>query len=296
MTPAWLSGPAPPASTGARVGRGWIYSIARNLALNAVRDGAREVEMDDDTAAALDARASLEAWHDAADAFAWRDSAGRIGPCLEQLEPVRRNRILHAPRGRPVPRRDRPAAGGAAGHREGLDPSAVWPPAGVHRMSTTSPATCPRHPRAGRRIRAGHRSAPAGGRSRRGSPMICSCRPPSWPGKTGCRPHRPGRAGGAVAAAVGAHRAQPRRAGHAGLQPSVGRHRAGPGGAGTAWPCGVASPPAALRSPRCWRRCWSAASPSRPAEARFMVVLVAPTTRRRAGWCRPARPAPARWS
>ena len=30
------------------------------------------------------------------DAFGWRDSAGRIGPCLEQLEPVRRNCVLHA--------------------------------------------------------------------------------------------------------------------------------------------------------------------------------------------------------
>ena len=48
------------------------------------------------SAAALDARASLEAWHDMADAFAWQDSAGRLGPCLEQLEPVRRNCILHA--------------------------------------------------------------------------------------------------------------------------------------------------------------------------------------------------------
>ena len=76
--------------------RGWIYSVARNLALNAVRDGARELAVDDDTAAALDARASLEAWHDMADAFAWQDSAGRLGPCLEQLEPVRRNCILHA--------------------------------------------------------------------------------------------------------------------------------------------------------------------------------------------------------
>lgn len=76
--------------------RGWIYSVARHLALNAVRDLAREVEVDDDTAAALDARASLEAWHDMADAFAWQDSAGRLGPCLEQLEPVRRNCILHA--------------------------------------------------------------------------------------------------------------------------------------------------------------------------------------------------------
>ena len=52
--------------------------------------------MDDDTAAALDARASLEAWHDMADAFAWQDSVGRLGPCLEQLEPMRRNCILHA--------------------------------------------------------------------------------------------------------------------------------------------------------------------------------------------------------
>jgi len=76
--------------------RGWIYSVARNLALNAVRDGHREVAVDDETAAALDARASLEAWHDMADAFAWQDSAGRIKPCLEQLEPVRRNCILHA--------------------------------------------------------------------------------------------------------------------------------------------------------------------------------------------------------
>ena len=76
--------------------RGWIYSVARHLALNAVRDLAREVDVDDDTAAALDARASLEAWHDMAEAFAWQDSVGRLGPCLEQLEPMRRNCILHA--------------------------------------------------------------------------------------------------------------------------------------------------------------------------------------------------------
>ena len=76
--------------------RGWIYSVARNLALNAVRDGRREVAVDDETVAALDARASLEAWHDMADAFAWQAGAGRIEHCLEQLEPVRRNCILHA--------------------------------------------------------------------------------------------------------------------------------------------------------------------------------------------------------
>ena len=76
--------------------RGWIYSVARHLALNAVRDGQREVAVDEDTAATLDARAALEAWHDMADAFAWQASAGRIAHCLEQLEPVRRNCVLHA--------------------------------------------------------------------------------------------------------------------------------------------------------------------------------------------------------
>ena len=39
---------------------------------------------------------SLAAWRDTQDSFAWQDSAGRLAPCLEQLEPVRRNCILHA--------------------------------------------------------------------------------------------------------------------------------------------------------------------------------------------------------
>ncbi len=77
-------------------GRGWVYSITRNLALNALRDTARETDVDDDAAAALDARDAIEAWHDTRDAFDWRASAGRIGPCLEELEPVRRNCVLHA--------------------------------------------------------------------------------------------------------------------------------------------------------------------------------------------------------
>lgn len=76
--------------------RGWIYSVARNLALNAVRDGGRETGVDNDTASALDTRDSMQAWRDTRDAFEWRESAGRIGPCLEQLEPVRRNCLLHA--------------------------------------------------------------------------------------------------------------------------------------------------------------------------------------------------------
>ncbi|MDD0837459.1 sigma-70 family RNA polymerase sigma factor [Curvibacter sp. HBC61] len=76
--------------------RGWIYTVARNLALNAVRDGARESLVSDDTLAALDAEASLTAWRHVEDQFAWADTAGRMGLCLERLEPVRRNCILHA--------------------------------------------------------------------------------------------------------------------------------------------------------------------------------------------------------
>lgn len=76
--------------------RGWIYTVARNLALNAVRDGARETGADEAALEALDAEASVQAWTDTRDAFAWQAAAGRIGPCLDQLEPVRRNCILHA--------------------------------------------------------------------------------------------------------------------------------------------------------------------------------------------------------
>lgn len=77
-------------------GRGWLYTVTRHLALNAVRDNCREVTVDDETAIALDAHASMENWRDVTDAFAWRASAGQIRRCLEQLEPARRNCILHA--------------------------------------------------------------------------------------------------------------------------------------------------------------------------------------------------------
>jgi len=76
--------------------RGWIYSITRHLALNAIRKHRREVEVDDHTKVAIDARESMSAWHDITDGSVWRSSAGRIGPCLEKLEPVRRDCILHA--------------------------------------------------------------------------------------------------------------------------------------------------------------------------------------------------------
>jgi RNA polymerase sigma factor (sigma-70 family) len=76
--------------------RGWLYTVTRHLALNAVRDNRREIAVDDETAIALDAQASLDNWRDRADSFSWRFSTGHIWRCLEQLEPVRRNCILHA--------------------------------------------------------------------------------------------------------------------------------------------------------------------------------------------------------
>ena len=77
-------------------GRGWIYSVTRNLALNSVRNGAREVSVDEETAEALDAQTSMEAHHQLADAFEMHASLGRLNDCLSKLEPARRNCILYA--------------------------------------------------------------------------------------------------------------------------------------------------------------------------------------------------------
>jgi len=79
-------------------GRGWIYSITRNLALNSVRKGAREVSVDEETAEALDAQTSMAAHHhhQLADAFEIHVSLGRLNDCLSRLEPARRNCILYA--------------------------------------------------------------------------------------------------------------------------------------------------------------------------------------------------------
>ena len=77
-------------------GRGWIYSVTRNLALNSVRNGAREVSVDEETAEALDAQTSMEAHRQLADAFEMRASLGRLNDCLSRLEPARRTCILYA--------------------------------------------------------------------------------------------------------------------------------------------------------------------------------------------------------
>ena len=77
-------------------GRGWIYSVVRNQALNAVRTNGREVSVDEETAEVLDAQSSMAAHRDTLDAFELNASMGKLNDCLQRLEPARRNCILYA--------------------------------------------------------------------------------------------------------------------------------------------------------------------------------------------------------
>lgn len=74
-------------------GRGWMYTIVRHGALDAVRDGAHEVGVDEDTLDALDADAFDPNMQDA---FELRQDMGRLHECLTRLDPAKRNSILHA--------------------------------------------------------------------------------------------------------------------------------------------------------------------------------------------------------
>ncbi|MBV4500238.1 sigma-70 family RNA polymerase sigma factor [Pseudomonas shirazensis] len=71
--------------------RGWIYSVTRHLALNFVRDGARQVPLDEQHDEALQASAQWQPVD-----FTAQAHSARIYHCLEQLEPARRDCILHA--------------------------------------------------------------------------------------------------------------------------------------------------------------------------------------------------------
>lgn len=82
------------ASRGA--GKGWIYTVVRHAALNRMRDSAREVVLDDAAAAARDEQNALEAWHGSGADLQHQAALGRLGPCLENLEPARRACLLHA--------------------------------------------------------------------------------------------------------------------------------------------------------------------------------------------------------
>jgi RNA polymerase sigma-70 factor (ECF subfamily) len=76
----WKRAPSFQAERGAA--RGWIYAIARNLALNKVRDSARELAVEDEVMDPLEANHSMQAWRKTQDSFVWQYSAGRLGRCL----------------------------------------------------------------------------------------------------------------------------------------------------------------------------------------------------------------------
>ena len=66
--------------------RGWVFSITRHLALNAVRNHSREVALSDE-------HEQLAAPNDS---FEFSAREGQVYRCLEQLDPTRRSCILHA--------------------------------------------------------------------------------------------------------------------------------------------------------------------------------------------------------
>ncbi|WP_246185643.1 sigma-70 family RNA polymerase sigma factor [Pandoraea iniqua] len=76
-------------------GRGWLFSIVRHQALNAIRGRQREIDVDDET---LDAHVSADAMHaEASNSFSVDPlMLGRLGQCLERLDESPRASILHA--------------------------------------------------------------------------------------------------------------------------------------------------------------------------------------------------------
>ncbi len=74
-------------------GRGWIYTIVRHQALDAIRSSTREVLVDDEeTLEAIDADGAASI----TDAFELRQDLGRLEHCLTQLDAAKRNSILYA--------------------------------------------------------------------------------------------------------------------------------------------------------------------------------------------------------
>ncbi len=65
--------------------RGWVYSVTRHLALNAVRNHYREVPLGEEHEQLA-----------AADTVEFTARSGQIHACLGQLDPARRTCILHA--------------------------------------------------------------------------------------------------------------------------------------------------------------------------------------------------------
>lgn len=74
----------------------WMYSIVRHQALNVVRDGRREVTVEEES---IDADESSLPWNiqaQIADSFELHADVGRLHACLTQLDAAKRNSILFA--------------------------------------------------------------------------------------------------------------------------------------------------------------------------------------------------------
>lgn len=76
--------------------RTWIFSIARHLALNAIRQRDREIRVDiDDPGELADDDTYQQSLSTTAEAFDWQ-TGQQMDECLQQLETERRNCVLHA--------------------------------------------------------------------------------------------------------------------------------------------------------------------------------------------------------
>ncbi|WP_271912117.1 sigma-70 family RNA polymerase sigma factor [Vreelandella alkaliphila] len=76
--------------------RTWIFSIARHLALNAIRQRDREIRVDiNDPAELADDDTFQQSLSTTAEAFDWQ-TGQQMDECLQQLETERRNCVLHA--------------------------------------------------------------------------------------------------------------------------------------------------------------------------------------------------------
>ncbi|MGM0826191.1 MAG: sigma-70 family RNA polymerase sigma factor [Pseudomonadota bacterium] len=75
--------------------RTWIYSVARHLALNAIRYRDREITFDRNEPAEEAPDEHFEHAFAAEEAFDWQ-TGQRMDDCLQQLETERRNCVLHA--------------------------------------------------------------------------------------------------------------------------------------------------------------------------------------------------------
>lgn len=76
--------------------RTWIFSIARHLALNAIRQRDREIRVDiNDPGEIADDDTFQQSLSTTAEAFDWQ-TGQQMDECLQQLETERRNCVLHA--------------------------------------------------------------------------------------------------------------------------------------------------------------------------------------------------------